>query len=460
MPASVTRLALTKPLIAAALAAACATASTTANAATAQDIARLDTDLTPFGAIRAGNADGSIPAWDGGITTPPADYQPGDHHPDPYPGEQPLFTITAENLDQYADRLSAGHQAMLKTYPSFKLPVYPSHRSASAPEWIYQATRESAATAHISDSGNGVSDTINGIPFPLPETGLEVIWNHLLHWRGEQVRRTIAQAAPTRSGKYTLIQFVEDVLFLYHTPGMTTEELDNRIALFKQKVLSPARLAGGLLLVVDTLDQVKEPRKAWLYNTGQRRVRRAPNVAYDNPGTASDGLRTNDQLDMFNGAPDRYDWTLVGRKEMIVPYNAYKLHSDQLSYADILTPLHINPDLTRYELHRVWVVEATLKPGKSHIYKRRTFYFDEDSWQILLEDVYDGRDQLWRVSEGHPINYYEVPALWSTLETHYDLQSGRYIVLGLDNESKTYDFSIKLKPGSFTPAALRREGRR
>jgi hypothetical protein len=225
-------------------------------------------------------------------------------------------------------------------------------------------------------------------------------------------------------------------------------------------VVAPARLAGSILLVHETLNQVAEPREAWTYNPGQRRVRRAPNVAYDNPGTASDGMRTSDQFDMFNGAPDRYDWKLVGKKEIYVPYNSYKLHSGDVKYDQILSPLHINQDLARYELHRVWVVEATLKPGTSHIYKRRTLYFDEDSWQILLVDQYDNRDQLWRVSEGHSINYYDVPCFWTTLEVHYDLQAGRYLAIGLDNESRMYDFTIKRTAGDYTPDALRREGMR
>ena len=211
----------------------------------------------------------------------------------------------------------------------------------------------------------------------------------------------------------------------------------------------------------ETLNQNIEPRKAWVYKPGQRRVRRAPNVAFDNPGTAADGLRTSDQFDMYNGSPERYDWELVGKKEIYVPYNSYKLHSKELKYDDILSPLHMNPDHLRYELHRVWVVDAVLKPGSGHLYKRRTFYIDEDSWQILHVDQYDNRDQLWRVSEAHVINYYDVPVVWTTVEAHYDLQSGRYLAMGLNNEeSFTADFSVKKDSSDFTVSALRRSGRR
>ena len=427
---------------------------------TPEEIARLGKDLTPLGGEMAGNADGSIPAWEGGLSKPPAGYKKGDHHPDPFAADKVQVTINAANMDKYADKLTAGHMAMLKTYPSFFMNIYPTQRSAASPQRIYDATRKVAATAELVNNGDGVKGTVNGIPFPVPKSGIEVIWNHLLRFRGELAERRIAQAAVTRGGDYTLVKFNDEFNLIYSKAGISEEELANRILLFKQEVTSPARLAGEILLVHETLDQIKEPRAAWIYNPGQRRVRRAPNVAYDNPGTASDGIRTNDQFDMFNGATDRYNWKLVGKKEMFVPYNSYKLHSNSLKYKDILTPLHINPEYPRYELHRVWVVEATLKDGARHLYKKRTFYVDEDSWQILAVDIYDNRDQLWRVSEGHSISYYEVPTFWTTLEVHTDLQSGRYLAIGLDNESSMYDFNIKRTMDDYSPGSLRRAGTR
>jgi mannose-6-phosphate isomerase-like protein (cupin superfamily) len=183
-------------------------------------------------------------------------------------------------------------------------------------------------------------------------------------------------------------------------------------------------------------------------------------VAYDNPGVATDGMRTSDQLDMYNGAPDRYDWKLLGRREMYVPYNSYRLQDPNVKMQDILTPQHINQDHARYELHRVWVVEATLKKGAKHLYPRRTFYLDEDSWQILVADIYDKRDQLWRVSEGHAMTYYNVPSVWTSLEVHTDLQAGRYLAVGLNSEFPAYNFGIERASQYFTPAALRRAGSR
>ena len=443
-----------------AVACACALPHLTHAGIGEDQIKRLGKDLTPLGAERAGNAEGTIPAWTGGITAPPAGYVQGEHHRDPYADDEPLFVINADNLKEHRDRLSVGLQRMIETYPTFYLPIYPSRRSAAAPQRIYDATRRIAATARLVDDGNGVEGAVIGAPFPIPQNGQQVIWNHLLRYRGETLECVTGQAAVTRGGDYTMVKFGLTFELRYALPAMTPEKLDNTTFLFKQKVLAPARLAGDILLVHETMNQLRDPRRAWTYNPGQRRVRRAPNVAYDNPGTTSDGLRTSDQYDMFNGAIDRYDWKLLGKREMYVPYNAYRLHSDTLSFSDILHPLHLNPENLRYELHRVWVVEATLKEGARHIYKRRTLYVDEDSWHILLADIYDNRDQLWRVSEGHVINYYQKPLTWLTLEVHTDLQAGRYLALGLNNEYDMCSWDAEVTSRDFTPGALRREGLR
>ncbi len=428
-----------------------------------EEAARLGDDLTPVGAEKAGNADGSIPAWNGGLTSPAdaghADFQSGGHHPDPYADDRIITTIHQSNMSLFQDKLTAGHRTMLEMYDTFRMNIYPTRRSAALPDRIYDASRQSAIEASLSSDGNGVEGTAVGIPFPIPKSGLEAIWNHMLRYRGESSMRYVGQAPVTRSGSYTLVKLRDTSISFYHAQ----EALKNSNLLLKfiQNTLAPPRLAGTVLLVHETMNQNIEPRKAWIYNPGQRRVRRAPNIAFDNSGTGSDGLRTSDQLDMFNGSPERYRWELVDKREIYVPYNSYRLHSNALKYDDVLDPLHLNPDNLRYELHRVWVVDATLKENTSHLYKRRTFYIDEDSWQILHADQYDNRDQLWRVSEAHVINYYDVPVLWSTVEVHHDLQSGRYLALGLNNEEpKTVDFQFDVQAEDFTLSALRRSGRR
>jgi hypothetical protein len=432
-------------------------------AITAQEAARLGADLTPLGAEKAGNADGTIPEWTGGIKSPAdagfPNYKTGQHHPDPFAQDKPLFTITASNMGQYAAKLTEGHKKLFETYKDYKMIVYPTRRSAAFPQRIYDATKRVATTANLAPGGNGVTGAVEGIPFPIPKEGVEVFWNHVLRFRAETAQRSIGQAPMTASGSYTLVKFRDEFLFQYSSPGITEQGLDNVIAYFIQETTQPARLAGEILLVHETLDQSKENRRAWVYNPGQRRVRRAPNVAFDNPGTNADNLRTSDQYDMYNGSPERYDWKLIGKKEMYVPYNSYKLHSNTVKYSELLTKNHINQDLARYELHRVWVVDSTLKPGTSHLYSRRTLYVDEDSWQILAVDCYDRRGQLYRVQEGHVINYYELPNLWTTLELVMDLSNGRYLALGLQNEEpRSYDFTIKRTAADYQPNALQRRG--
>ncbi len=430
---------------------------------TAENIARLGNDLTPMGSIRAGNADGTIPAWDGGVTQDdwPAGYQPGDRHPDLYAGDEPLFTITAQNYREYADRLGAGQIALFERYPdTYYMKVYPTHRSASFPQRIYEATIDNAATGRLVANGEGVEDVYEGFPFPLPQNAYELMWNHKLKYKGIGGARYNNQVVPTASGSFQLIKLREELLGLYYKEGMTIDQTNNILLYFFQEVESPARLAGNILLVHETLNQLKQPRQAWIYNPGQRRVRRAPNVAYDNPGTASDGLRTNDMTDMFNGAMDRYNWEITGKKEMYIPYNSYRAHSSDLTPDDLVQPGHLNPEYMRYELHRVWIMDANLREGTRHIHPRRTFYLDEDSYQIALIDHYDQQGNIWRVSEAHTLNYYELPTYWSTILSHMDLQAGRYVATGLDNQDPVPSFNVELSPSNYTPQALRTRGRR
>jgi len=425
------------------------------------DADKLGQSLTPVGAEKAGNKAGTIPAWTGGITKIPAGFTTGNHYIDPYASDKPLFTIDAKNLAQYKDNLTPGQIALLQRYPTWKMRVFPSHRSALYPQGIYDETKGNATKVKLVEGGNGIEGTTGGFPFPIPQNGLEAIWNHLTVYKGDTYATSWAQAPVTAGGDYNLVRFDYEYDFVYgNQKKKPSERQDNLLFYFLQIIKDPARLAGTLLLVHDYADQVRQPRKAWTYNPGQRRVRLAPNVAYDNPGTAADALRTNDDFFMYNGATDRYDFKLVGKKEIYIPYNAYDINGPTHKIKDVIRPGHVNPDFARYELHRVWVVDATLKPGTSHIYKRRTFYLDEDSFIVHVADKYDNRDQLWRVDELHSYTYYDVPFLAAGVEVHHDLQSGRYIALSLrSEESKVYQ-PINRTPADFTPDALRSKGTR
>src|SRR5690554_523318 len=441
----------------------CIGAVLTAQAAVSpEEAAQLGAKLTPIGAERAGNAAGTIPEWTGGLPVNAGKVDERGFLEDPFAQDKPLFVITANNVEQYKDQLSEGQVAMFKRYPeTFKMPIYPSRRSAALPKEIYAKIKHSAVTTQAVDGGYGVNNFTDSryYAFPIPKNGLEVQWNHVTRYRGGNIQRVITQATPQVNGAFTAIRFDETVAGPQDLPDLPAGKGDNIVSYFKQQVTAPSRLAGNVLLVYETLDQVKEPRSAWVYNAGQRRVRRAPQVDYDGPGTAADGLRTEEHFDMFSGAPDRYDWQLVGKREMYIPYNSYKLDSPDLNYTDIIQPGHLNQDHTRYELHRVWEVVATVKPEARHIYAKRQMYFDEDTWQLAHVDHYDGRGQLWRVAEGHMQQYYHVKTPAYTLEVIYDLNAGRYLALGMKNEERnSFEFGIPARFSDFTPAALRNEG--
>jgi hypothetical protein len=427
----------------------------------ASEVAKLGTTLTPIGAEKAGNADGSIPAWTGGLPLNAAPVTNG-FVSDPFPNEKPLFTITAQNAQQYKDKLTAGQLAMFQRYPqTYHLPIFVTHRTAALPQKIYDAAKISTAKTGLLEGGSGLSNFTDSryYAFPIPQNGLEVIWNHITRYRGGSLKRSIVQATPQAGGDYQLVNFEDEVAMPESLPDLDPEMAKNILYFYKQKVTSPARLAGGVSLVHETIDQVKVPRMAWVYNAGQRRVRRAPQIAYDGPGTAADGLRTSDNLDMFNGAPDRYDWKLIGKREVYIPYNNFRLASPKVKYADILKAGHINQDLTRYELHRVWEVEATLKPSDRNIYGKRRFYLDEDTWQIAESDLYDGRGQLWRVGEAQSYTQYDKQVPIYALEALYDLVAGRYIAIGMNNEEKnSVQYGLKTSANDFSPNALRSDG--
>ncbi|MEP5763260.1 MAG: DUF1329 domain-containing protein [Halieaceae bacterium] len=431
-------------------------------AATPEQIASLDGPVyTAVGAERAGNSAGTIPAWQDGLASWPEGDIARDGLGDPFAGEEELFRITASNVEEHADSLSEGQVALLKRYPeTYYLPVYPSHRISSYPQAVLDRVKASALEADMVPGGNGLVN-LNGstVPFPFPESGLEAVWNHITRYRGGSVQRTYSQIPVQANGAFSPVIFRDKLVFASALPPGAVS--DNRLFLYLQQIMAPARLEGDILLVHENINQILQPRNAWLYNAGQRRVRRAPNVSYDGPGRASDALRTSDDLDAYNGAPDRYNWKLLGKQEKYIGINAYRLYSKDLEYSDIILPGHINPAYTRYELHRVWVVEATLKPGERHIYGRRVFYLDEDTWTIALKDQYDGRGELWRVAQGHGIYHYDARVPWGS-EAQNDLVSGRYLLTGLDNEVPRhgYIWGLEAKPSDFTPQALRRAGRR
>jgi len=423
----------------------------------ASEAAKLGTTLTPVGAEKAGNAAGTIPAWTGGLPKDAGKVVDGFRQ-DPFATEKPLFVIDSKTAANYQANLTPGQMAMFKRYPdTYRIAVYTTHRSANWPESTYEKIKKNATQTVSIAGGNGLENYSSPLAFPIPKTGLEVIWNHITRYRGDSYVRVTSTYMTTPSGDYSWKTERDTLAFSEQLSDYDPDKQKNILYYFTSENIAPARDVGGVLLVYETLDQVKEPRMAWQYNSGQRRVRRAPQVAYDSPGPGN--LRTNDQLDMFNGSPDRYDWQLVGKKELYIPYNSYRLADPANSVDDLIRPGHLNQDKTRYELHRVWEVIATLKPNERHIYSKRHLFIDEDTWSIVEGDHYDSRGDLWRVSENHLMELYDMRLTISAAEMTYDLTSGRYLANYLINSIKNaYQFGVKTKSSDFTPAALRNIG--
>lgn len=428
----------------------------------AEAAARLGKDLTPVGAVAGANADGSIPAWNGGMKDlgPKfAGYKPGSgqFYPDVFAGEKPLFQITPANMAKYADKLPAGTQQLLKMQNSgYYLNVYPTRRTVVFPDSFYQATIANATTAEL-HGDDGLSNAKLGFPFPIPGSGAEVIVNHRLRYRGDSVIQNGNTFVVQRTGKFQQNTFQTSAQFGYGNVSHPMDPKQNLIVEIVRRDLSPPRIAGGETLVWDHLDGTRD---AWQYSPGSNRVRQAPVVAFDNPTSGTDGLQSVDQTDMFNGSQSQYNWKLLGKKEMYIGYNNFSLLQPTLKYDQIIQPLHLNPQLLRFELHRCWVVEATLKKDKRNIYSKRVFYVDEDSWNIAAVDLYDARGTLWRYQDGFVLPLVADKSVFSAPQVFYDLFSGRYLVNNLPNEQPFIaKFGITFPQGYFSPQNLQKLGR-
>lgn len=427
-----------------------------------EDAARLGSELTPVGAERAGNADGTIPAWNGGMTTPPPGYEPGGQRIDPFAEESPLLTITAENYQQHAERLTAGQIALFERYPGFRMPIYPTHRTAAAPQFVYDFTKKNATRSRLNEDGSGVIDAYGGYPFPIPENGFEVLWNHNLRWLGSGSRKNYINLTVYPNGEATVGQGELWETFPYYDPEGTLESFEGDNWLLMLQYSLPVRRKGEVILVRDPLNAVTSPRQAWQYIPGQRRVRRAPTISHDTPNAQFAGQATYDDAFMFNGTPDRYNVELIDKREVYIPYNSngmlLKAQEGLDTIENIATPHFPDPELARWELHRVWVIEATLKEDSRHLYEKRTFYVDEDSWAIAATDIYDGRDNLWRVGFANLLNAYDVPLTAIRSYWHTDLQNGAYAFNEVDLEPVRYYEGEG--DNFYTPAQVRKMSRR
>jgi hypothetical protein len=354
--------------------------------------------LTCMGAERAGSPSG-IPEYSGKwVGQWPGMKGKFGYEPGPYADEKPQFTITSANMAQYADKLTEGQKALLKKYPTYKVNVYPSHRDFGVPDWACETTKKNAVTSELVDDGRGVTGIGGGPTFPIPQNGLEVIWSNIVSYRAwtEESVCDIANVYSNGSVAWGRQHF--RTMNRMMDPSKRLKFEDEKInAYFNTAYSLPERDKGYVAVGFQPNNFAKDATQAWQYLPGTRRVRQAPEIGFDYPVPPA-GARTVDDDYGFNGSPERYTWKLVGKKEMYVPYNNFKVNDPAVTYKQLITPSIPNSDYLRYELHRVWVLEANLKDGVRHIYKKRQMYLDEDSWQVLWVDNYDGRDQLWRIS--------------------------------------------------------------
>jgi hypothetical protein len=427
-------------------------------AVSSEEAAKLKTVLTPLGAERGGNKEGTIPSWDGGYTKVPAGYQSGTALADPFADEKPLYSISAKNMAQYSDKLSEGVKALLAKYPdSFRLDVYPTHRTAAAPQWVYDNTFKNATRAKTKDGGVWMEAAYGGIPFPIPKDGFEAMWNHKLAWVGTTTVTYYQNFVGLPDGKRVLAaQGINRVQFPYYDPSKSADSFTGVYKQLRVTQTNPPYKAGETFLLLDAVDR---SRQAWQYLVGQRRVRKAPTIGYDTPDDITSGQQNYDEAFMFLGDLDRYEWKLLGKREVYIPYNNQKLYATPTDKQ--FAPHHLNPDVVRWELHRVWVVEGVLAPGKRHTMPKRRIYLDEDTWGAILADAYDAHGALWHAAVSMPVIVPEGPLVapyffWTT----FNLLSGGWVTgSGPNYENGPFMKVVDRLPMSFfTPEALAGEG--
>jgi hypothetical protein len=430
-------------------------------AASAEEAARLKTTLMPLGGEKAGNANGSIPAWTGGLTPSQNVTGPDGRRTDPFASEKPLFSINAKNVDQYGDKVTEGVKRMMQKYPAFRIDVYPTHRTAMAPQYVYDNTFKNATNAKLVDGPAGPmpSGAHGGVPFPIAKTGIEVMWNHILRWRPPSWRRAATGYMMTTEGRWVKsVEGVNDEQAPYYFPEGSAESIKGDYILVRVTYNGPPIRAGEA--IVGRLNIEEDKTTSWVYLAGQRRVRKLPLSCCDTPTPFSAGVVTFDEVETFTGRLDRFDWKLVGKREVFIPYNTNRIMLPAKA-SDVLMAGHLNPDHVRWELHRVWVVEATLREGQRHVVSKARYYVDEDSWLAALGERYDARGQLWRVPFSLPIAMPDLPGILSINWGSYDLIGGTSYVGALNNEHKDQGKMTPRHPDNiFTPAGLTGESLR
>lgn len=424
-----------------------------------QEAQQLKTVLTPWGSERAGNSAGTIPAWTGGFATTPSGLQPDSVMPDFFAGDARIVTIDAANVDQYADKLPAGAVFMLKNYKGYHIEVYPTHRTAMAPQWYYERTFYNAT--HAALKGDWLDNIVGGIPFPIPKTGKEIAWNINLTFKGTQTEQHAAfYIVPPNGNPQEESETSQYYWYPYNDPAQTVAGFGGYYHLTRVDTVGPPYRVGEATLSWLTTDKPQHDLEIWQYLVGQRRLRKAPQILYDGTYPDCGGLVAVDELGIWLGAPDRYNFTIVGKKEMYIPYNSNKIYHD--TTRSLLGPMYLNPDDVRWELHRVWIVDLDLAPGKRHLIPHRRIYVDEDTWTPFVGDDYDAQGKLWKVSYAFDYVAPFIPTAAVNSQVTYDVKSGGYcaanmVVSDRPAQRPLLPVAVHKSPSFWSPATLAAE---
>ena len=259
------------------------------------------------------------------------------------------------------------------------------------------------------------------VPYKKPSSGEEVMWNHLKRYRGVSLKRAENEEVHLTGQEVSSKVMVEENEYHYKDA--------NKYHMSMWNITEPqSRRREVVLRHHYVVQEGVEVDGSWQYLPSTRRVRRAPQISYDyilagkEPGSETDDkttrkvvVKTVDSHDMFNGPLDKYKWNILEDREIYIPVT--KIYPDD--GADAKYDLKVN-------LKRVLVVQGVLKEGQEHIFGKRKYYIEPDTWQIIMGEAYkkseDDKVEIFSMAE--PLFFPERSAVLTNHELHANLVTG------------------------------------
>jgi hypothetical protein len=413
-------------------------------AVTPEQADRLGKDLTPIGAERAGNQDGTIPPYQGGEAPLPGwSWGKLRSRYSKFKDEQPLFSIDATNVDRYAEHLTDAQITALKTVAAYRMDIYPPHRTCNIDPGYAERTRQNATEARIgADGWSWQHAKTAGVPFPIPQSGVEAMYNSRMRPQGigYRVSKGTTMISPRPgSREFTSYAWAFETFLPSQIVEKASVESDGAIDFYVHYTYTePAAMRGQAFIGISY--ENKDP-ESYYYFPGQRRVRRMPNYVFDAPVVGYENQYLNDEQLMLWSTLDRFEYRLVGKKEIYLQNNSLRMHDFDAKREEVFGKSFVNPAYRRFELHRAWVVDARLKPGFQHLAPHRVYYLDEDSWSIAAVTEYDQDGRVWKLMESSQIPIWELGGSCGyDAYTIWDLKGGRYVadfsVIGTGADAK------------------------